>query len=165
MNHATTLNEPAAVPKKRSLPGGIRHQVLVLDKDHPLATVDPILSAVLEELEPRILEVYSDTKLLTPAPSPPGPGSVEFVPISFTTQVVAGTNYFVKLQVVHSKNKIESGAVSEPSPSADPAKRGEYIHVKIFSQPWTHTAKLTGLAVNKHLNDSLEETIPHVLDA
>ncbi|KAG0303175.1 hypothetical protein BGZ98_006933 [Dissophora globulifera] len=153
-------------PHNSDLPGGIHHPAVVLDKNHTLIAIDPSLNAVLERLEPKLLETYSKVKLLTEAPTPPGPGSIDFIPVSFTTQVVAGTNYFVKLRVVHNKNPTVSDSISAPAGvSSEAASNQEYIHVKIFSQPWTQTAELTGMAVNKHAQDSLEDPIPMILDA
>jgi hypothetical protein len=128
--------------------GEINPHITAVDKDHPLILVDPTLNTVLAALPSRIEESYLKAKHLPLTTS----GSLDFEPVSFTTQEVAGTNYYVKLLVQHNDGK-KSGNQED-----------EYIHVKIFSQPWTKTSELRGIAVNKHLADSLIEPIAPILD-
>ncbi|KAK3825322.1 MAG: hypothetical protein J3Q66DRAFT_327484 [Benniella sp.] len=133
--------------RRLSLLGGINPNITAVDKDHPLILVDPTLNTVLAALPSQIQESYFKAKHL-----PLASDSLGFEPVSFTTQEVAGTNYYVKLLVQHNDDE-KSGNQED-----------EYIHVKIFSQPLTKTAELRGIAVNKHLADSLIEPIAPILD-
>ncbi|KAF9279883.1 hypothetical protein BGZ68_007639 [Mortierella alpina] len=121
--------------------GGISKNVRVVDKDHPLAVLDPALETLLINQAPQILGHYRRAKNI-----PRGGNSADLIqlqPIQFTTQVVAGTNYYVKLSVDHENQ--------DPPHSAK-----EYIHVRIFYQPWTETTQLTGIQVNKQLADGFD---------
>ncbi|KAF9345557.1 hypothetical protein BGX26_003007, partial [Mortierella sp. AD094] len=132
------------VSKERQLPGGIKSTITVIDAAHPLSTVDPALDTILTGLTPKILESYLKAKHITASKS----HEFEFEPVGFTTQVVAGTNYYVKL-LVHDRCH-----------AAKHAK--EYVHIRIFSQSWTNTVQLTGLSVNKHEGDSLKDPIADI---
>ncbi|KAG0370803.1 hypothetical protein BC939DRAFT_448405 [Gamsiella multidivaricata] len=142
----TSPLDPLEPMMKRRLPGGINPNATIIDKDHPLITVDPTLNAVLETLNSQILAAYRKAKLL---PASTATDQIQLKPVSFTTQVVEGTNYFVKLSVIH----------SDASTQQD-----EYIHVRIYSRPWTQTTELRGVAVNKRHGDSLQDPIPAMLD-
>lgn len=135
-----------------SFPGGIDPQITTIDKDHPLILVDPSLNTVLAALPSRIQENYLKAKHLPVDGALNATGALSFQPVAFTTQMVAGTNYYVKLLV-------EQGDSNKSGDQED-----EYVHVKIFSQPWTQTAELKAIAVNKHLADSLVDPIPPILD-
>ncbi|KAF9947913.1 hypothetical protein BGZ72_010164 [Mortierella alpina] len=117
------------------LVGGISQNVTVIDEDHPLSLLDPALEALLIKQAPLILSHYCGHKGL-----PSDADFIQFRPIQFTTQVVAGMNYYVKLSVVHENQ--DSTRNTE-----------EYIHVRFFHQPWTETTQLTGMQVNKQLDD------------
>ncbi|CAO3573095.1 unnamed protein product [Mortierella alpina] len=69
--------------------------------------------------------------------------AIQFRPVLLTTQVVAGTNYYVKLSVVHANQ-------DPPGPAE------EYIHVRIFYQPWAETTKLTGIQVDVQRADGFD---------
>ncbi|KAF9114341.1 hypothetical protein BGX27_011161 [Mortierella sp. AM989] len=135
------------VTQRRALPGGIKPRVTVIDAAHPLSTLDPGLDAILVDLTPKILENYRKAKHMNSAES----HEIVFVPVEFTTQVVAGTNYYVKLLVedeCHDHNKSAK----------------EYVHIRIFSQTWTKTVQLTGFSANKHAADSLQDAIDTVAE-
>lgn len=133
-----------------SFPGEINPTITTIDKDHPLILVDPSLNTVLATLPSRIQQHYIKAKHL------PLGGSVsdtlEFQPISFTTQEAEGLIYYVKLLVVHHGSKPAN------------QQEDEYIHVKVYSEPWTQTVDLRAIAVNKRVADSLLDPMPPILD-
>ncbi|KAF9942550.1 hypothetical protein BGZ67_001163 [Mortierella alpina] len=120
---------------------GISKNVRVVDNDHPLAVLDPALDTLLINQAPQILGHYRRAKNIPRTSISADP--LQFRPIQFTTQVVAGTNYFVKLLVLHENQ-------------ASPGNTEEYIHIRIFYQPWTETTQLTGIQVDKQLADGFE---------
>ncbi|KAF9199820.1 hypothetical protein BGZ49_010016 [Haplosporangium sp. Z 27] len=130
-------------PKRRQLPGGLKPDITIIDEAHPLSVVDPALEELLKVLAPAIQENYLEVKHLDQDKKS---HEFEFQPVAFTTQVVAGTNYYVKL-LVH--DKCHDAHSNEK----------EYIHIRIFSQVWTKTFQLSGIAVNKHKEDSLKDPL------
>ncbi|KAG0001168.1 hypothetical protein BGZ65_003734 [Modicella reniformis] len=141
--------------KRMSFPGAINPQVTKIDSSHTLINVDPTLNTVLATLTARIQENYLKAKHLSL--DAPSTGSIEFRPVAFTTQEALGTNYYVKLLVVNQSSSDKTAAAS--------GQQDEYIHVMIFSQPWTQTAELKGIAVNKSLADSIVDRIAPILDS
>ncbi|CAO3573098.1 unnamed protein product [Mortierella alpina] len=125
----------------RHLGGGISKDVKVVDKDHPLAVQDPALETLLINQAPQIQAHYRRAKNVPKDSS--SADSIQFQPVLFTTQVVAGTNYYVKLSVVHANQ-------DPPGPAE------EYIHVRIFYQPWAETTKLTGIQVDVQRADGFD---------
>ncbi|KAF9572442.1 hypothetical protein EC968_009920 [Mortierella alpina] len=123
------------------LAGGISKNIRVIDDDHPLSVVDPALETLLINQTPQILSHYRRAKNIRGVSNSADP--IQLRPILFTTQVVAGTNYYVKLSVVHENQD-------------SPVKAEEYIHVRIFYQPWTETTQLTGIQVDKQLTDGFD---------
>ena len=61
-------------------------------------------------------------------------GFPEFTVISFRTQLVSGTNYFVKI-------KVDSDS---------------YIHARLYVVPWSHIKEVTSVQINKSLDDPIE---------
>ncbi|KAG0020192.1 hypothetical protein BGZ80_004630 [Entomortierella chlamydospora] len=118
----------------------------VIDAAHPLSAVDLALDTALTELTPKILESYLKAKHLPASNS----HEFEFEPVGFTTQTVAGTNYYVKM-LVHDKCHTDKHT-------------REYIHIRIFVQVWTNTIQLTGLSVDKHEGDSLRDPITDIVE-
>ncbi|KAF9965684.1 hypothetical protein BGZ70_004318 [Mortierella alpina] len=131
----------AAEDQDDDVVGGISKNVKVVDKDHPLGVQDPALETLLINQAPKILGHYRRAKNVPKGSSSEDP--IQFRPIQFTTQVVAGTNYYVKLAVIH-ENQNSHGHAEE------------YIHVRIFYQPWTETTQLTGIQVDKQLADGFD---------
>ncbi|KAF9173885.1 hypothetical protein BGX21_001308 [Mortierella sp. AD011] len=118
----------------------------VIDTAHPLSNMDLALDTALTGLTPKILESYLEAKHLPASDS----HDFEFEPVGFTTQTVAGTNYYVKL-LVHDKCHTDK-------------QTKEYIHIRIFVQVWTNTIQLTGLSVDKHESDSLRGPIAEIVE-
>ncbi|KAG0038834.1 hypothetical protein BGZ82_010722 [Podila clonocystis] len=119
--------------------GGLNKQATLVTEDRPLSLSDPTLDAILLNQRYAILQRYSRTKRTASTKD-----AIELKPVSFTTQVVAGTNYFVKLEVVHVGLGHHGHGHGRPN---------EFIHIRIFYQPWTSTTQLTGLLVDKTFDD------------
>ncbi|KAG0250777.1 hypothetical protein BG011_008112 [Mortierella polycephala] len=115
--------------------GGLKNDPIVVVQGHLL---DADLKKILTTLNSEILRRYRQAKHLTDSSD----DSIQFQPHSYTTQVVAGTNFFLKLEVVHKDTA--------------PCSPKEYIHVRIFDQPWTQTLELTGLKINVQANDPFQ---------
>ncbi|KAF9429668.1 hypothetical protein BGZ76_001147 [Entomortierella beljakovae] len=111
-------------------PGGVSNMT-VIDSHHPLAK-DSELAVILESQKTTILETYAKAKGI----SLEATKGISFEPVGYSTQVVAGTNYYVKLHVTGGSND-KSGQ--------------EYVHVTIYSRPWENVVQLTNLAIDKHL--------------
>ncbi|KAG0270895.1 hypothetical protein BGZ95_001386 [Linnemannia exigua] len=107
-----------------------------INKDHPLVTSNPDLHKILIQLDNPIRDAY--TKMST------ADSVLTFEPVSYASQTVAGTNFYVKLKVHHEGGKDDA----------------EYIHVKIFDQPWTETLKLTGIDAGKTLDEPFQYDMP-----
>ncbi|GJJ70762.1 cystatin-A/B [Entomortierella parvispora] len=137
MNTHTTAPAGSAV---RDLPGGIRKNVTQVDKDHPLSELDPTLEVLLSNQGPQILKRYQRAKHHQAHVT-------KFEPLAFTTQVVAGINYYVKLR---------------PIAGIAHAAAGDHdiVHVRIFYQAWTQTTELTGFVAGKKLSDPLDHDYP-----
>ncbi|KAG0297453.1 hypothetical protein BGZ96_006409 [Linnemannia gamsii] len=132
---------------KRTTPiiGGI-NKPKPIDKRHPLAKSDPDLERILVQLSSKIQYAYIRAAMI--ADSAP-----TFEPVSYATQVVAGTNYYVNQRVTqHGWYGKNCGGGGDND--------AEYCHVKIFWQPWTNTAELTGIAVRKTKQDPFEYDMP-----
>jgi len=142
--HATTpvgSNEHNSLPGAiRSLPGGIRKNITQVDKDHPLSELDLTLEVLLSNQGPQILKRYQQAKHHQTQ-------AVKFEPLAFTTQVVAGVNYYVKLRPI---------AGTEHTVAGDQ----DIVHVRIFYQAWTQTTQLTGFVAGKKLSDPLDHEYP-----
>ncbi|KAF9108643.1 hypothetical protein BGX29_009298 [Mortierella sp. GBA35] len=122
-----------------------------IDKKHPLPKSDPELKKILIRLSDRIRDAYIKvSRIADSAPT--------FEPVSYATQVVSGTNYYVKLGVTqHGWNgKSNGGSCS----GGGGRNYDEYIHVKIYYQPWTKTTELTGIAIRKTFKDPFEYDLP-----
>ncbi|KAF9315780.1 hypothetical protein BG003_002676 [Podila horticola] len=116
--------------------GGLSPPIIV-PKWKPLTVLNPTLYGILLKLKGAIADRYIQAKGLTA-----GKNALDFWPVVFRTQVVSGTNYYVKLKVVH------RGMAPVPGPN-------EYIHVVIYEQSWTNTLQLTDLQTSKTLTDIL----------
>ncbi|KAF9544677.1 hypothetical protein EC957_011784 [Mortierella hygrophila] len=127
------------------VPGGIGKSIPI-DKEHPLSKSDPELKQILHQLSSQIQRAYiRASSIADSAPT--------FEPVSYATQVVAGTNYYVKLKVTqHGLNGQNCGG------GKDDGK--EYCHVKIFYQAWTKTTELTGISVRMTKDDPFEYDMP-----
>ncbi|KAF9146540.1 hypothetical protein BGX30_013755 [Mortierella sp. GBA39] len=127
------------------VPGGIG-EPKPIDKRHPLSKSDPELKRILQQLSSEIRRAYIRASSISDSlPS--------FEPVSYATQVVAGTNYYVKLKVTqHGWTGQNCGG------GKDDGK--EYCHVKIFYQAWTKTTELTGISIRKTKNDPFEYDMP-----
>ncbi|KAF9315779.1 hypothetical protein BG003_002675 [Podila horticola] len=121
------------------MPGGLNKQATLVTEDRPLSLSDPTLDAILLNQRYAILQRYIRTK-----GTPSTKDDIALKPVSFTTQTVAGTNYYVKLEVVHVGLGHHGHGHGRPN---------EYIHIRIFYQPWTSTTQLTGLIVDKTFDD------------
>lgn len=117
-------------------PGGLSQPVFVTNKK-PLSVLNPTLDKIFQNLKGAITDRYTQAKCPTADKN-----ALDFWPVVFRTQVVAGTNYYVKLKVVH------RGMAPVPGET-------EYIHMVIFDQPWTKTTQLTDLQTDKTLADKL----------
>ncbi|KAF9129263.1 hypothetical protein BGW39_004315 [Mortierella sp. 14UC] len=117
-----------------------------IDKTHPLAKSDPELKRILLQLNSQIRSAY--LKIAFIADSSP-----TFEPVSYATQVVAGTNYYVKLRVTQHG---WSGSNCGGGGGGGKGDGAEYIHVKVFWQPWTNIVQFTGIAIRKTRNDPFE---------
>ncbi|KAK3844546.1 MAG: hypothetical protein J3R72DRAFT_438267 [Linnemannia gamsii] len=104
-----------------------------INKDHPL---DPEVHKILVHFNDHIRASYVK---MSAADS-----MLTFEPVSYASQVVAGTNHYVKLRVNQ-----EGGR-----------DHAEYIHVKIFDQPWTNTLEFTGFDVGKTLDEQFQYEMP-----
>jgi len=122
-----------------NLPGGLKKEAILVTEDRPLSLSDPTLDNLLLNQRYAILQRYGRTKRTASTKD-----AIDLRPVSFTTQVVSGTNYFVKLEVVHVGLGYHGHGHGHPK---------EYIHIRIFYQPWTQTTQLTGLLVDKTLDD------------
>ncbi|KAF9394423.1 hypothetical protein CPC16_011307 [Podila verticillata] len=122
-----------------NLPGGLKNEVTLVTEDRPLSLSDPTLDNLLLNQRYAILQRYSRTMHTASTKD-----SIDLRPISFTTQVVSGTNYYVKLEIVHVGLGHHGLGHGHPK---------EYIHIRIFYQPWTQTTQLTGLLVGKTIDD------------
>ncbi|KAF9341819.1 hypothetical protein BGZ91_001700 [Linnemannia elongata] len=128
-----------------SSPGGIG-KPKPIDKSHPLTKSDPDLKRILHQLSSQIQSAYIRAASIAD-------NSPTFTPVSYATQVVAGTNYYVKLRVTqHGWNGQNCGGGKHDGK--------EYCHIKIFYQPWTNTTELTGISVRKTKNDPFEYDMP-----
>merc|ERR1711970_443508 len=63
----------------------------------------------------------------------------EFQLISYTSQVVAGTNYFAKMRI--GTNELGDD---------------EYVHIRVYSRPWENSLVLHGIQLDKTLEDTVE---------
>jgi len=117
-------------------PGGLSQPVFITKKK-PLSILNPTLDKIIQNLKGAIVNRYTQAKCPNADKD-----ALDFWPVVFRTQVVAGTNYYVKLKVVH------RGMAPVPGAS-------EYIHVVIFDQSWTKMTQLTDLQTDKKLTDIL----------
>ncbi|KAF9426709.1 hypothetical protein BGZ94_006131 [Podila epigama] len=135
--------------------GGIKKEVTLVTAQRPLSVSDPVLETLLLNQRFAILQRYNRAKGKAPSTK----DAIELKPISYTTQVVAGTNYFVKLEVVHLGQGQGQGHAHHHDrhqhghPNSHGQEKKEYIHVRIFHQPWTDTTRLTGVVVDQTLED------------
>ncbi|KAG0317092.1 hypothetical protein BGZ97_005925 [Linnemannia gamsii] len=120
-----------------------------IDRKHPLSKSDPELKRILVQLSSQIQSAYIRAAMI--ADSTP-----TFEPVSYATQVVAGTNYYVKLRVTQHGWAGSNGGGG----GGDGNDGAEYCHVKIFWQPWTRITELTGIAVRKTKQDPFEYDMP-----
>ncbi|KAG0038835.1 hypothetical protein BGZ82_010723 [Podila clonocystis] len=123
-------------PNQHPILGGLSPPI-VITKKRSLRVLNPTLYKILKQLNGAITDRYTQAKCPTADKS-----ALDFWPVVFRTQVVSGTNYYVKLKVVH------RGMAPVPGAS-------EYIHVVIYEQSWTNTLQLTDLQTDKTLADIL----------
>ncbi|KAG0293934.1 hypothetical protein BGZ96_002048 [Linnemannia gamsii] len=120
-----------------------------IDKKHPLSESNPDLERILAQLSETILKAYLTVTSITGS-------SPTFEPVLYARQVVAGSNYYVKMRVF--QQGFPGGNSGRGGDAGD--DDAEYIHVKIFDQPWTSTLELTGISVNMKLQDPFEYNMP-----
>ncbi|KAG0280413.1 hypothetical protein BGZ95_010228 [Linnemannia exigua] len=126
-------------------PGGIG-KPKPIDKKHPLAKSDPELKRLLLKFNRQISDAYIRVSMIADS-------SPTFEPVSYATQVVAGTNYYVKMRVTqHGWSGFNCGGGKDDG--------AEYIHVKIFYQSWSKTEQFTGISIRKARNDPFEFDMP-----
>merc|ERR1712215_421435 len=63
----------------------------------------------------------------------------EFQLISYSSQVVAGKNYFAKMRI--GTNELGDA---------------EYVHIRVYSRPWENSLVLHGVQMDKTLEDPIE---------
>ncbi|KAG0045178.1 hypothetical protein BGZ83_009578 [Gryganskiella cystojenkinii] len=132
-------------PPNKQVPGGINPRVTVVDKDHPLSESDSTLAVILDNQGPQLLKRYQQAKGAHALPV------AKFEPLGFSTQVVAGTNYYVILKPIF-------GSSVTTAQNNDK----EVVHARIFYQVWTNTTQLTGFVVGKKVTDSLDHDYPEL---
>ncbi|KAF9154645.1 hypothetical protein BG015_000330 [Linnemannia schmuckeri] len=116
-----------------------------IDKKHPLWKSNPELKRLLHLLSSQIRSAYIRASSITDS-------SPTFEPVSYACQIVAGTNYYVKLRVT------QHGWSGKHCDGGGDGK--EYCHIRIFYQPWTNTTALTGISIRKTKNDPFEYDMP-----
>ncbi|KAK3832426.1 MAG: hypothetical protein J3R72DRAFT_454054 [Linnemannia gamsii] len=126
-------------------PGGIS-KPKPIDRKHPLSKSDPELKRILLKFNSMIRDAYIRVSFIADS-------SPTFEPVSFATQVVSGTNYYVKLRVTqHGWTGSNCGGGGKDD--------AEYIHVKFYYQPWTKTEDFVGISIRKTRNDPFEYDMP-----
>ncbi|KAF9302356.1 hypothetical protein BGZ74_005449 [Mortierella antarctica] len=135
--------------------GGLNKQAILVTEDRPLSLSDPTLESILLNQRYAILQRYSRTKRTASTKD-----AIELRPVSFTTQVVAGTNYFVKLEVVPCGTTQLTGLL------VDKTFNDEFSYDSFGDQGFEDvTLEESGIKRADHhqqLEDATAHTMPHI---